>query len=156
MARRILEGARVDFPELGELLAVPHLDPAGGREILSPDGLWRARAEADLDVVLAVLNLLYMFSKRSNFITRLAPEKRSALLGRLTHLAASWGGKDNGFGLSKCCSDDPITTFPESATTLHFEFYTENKAAADLSASDRKSAFNKGQTVTVINVDQVI
>ena len=113
-------------------------------------------ASSDLDVVLAVLNLLYMFSKRSNFITRLAPEKRSALLGRLTHLAASWGGKDNGFGLSKCCSDDPITTFPESATTLHFEFYTENKAAADLSASDRKSAFNKGQTVTVINVDQVI
>lgn len=49
LARRILEGARVDFPELGELLAVPHLDPAGGREILSPDGLWRARAEADLD-----------------------------------------------------------------------------------------------------------
>lgn len=39
----------MDFPELGELLAVPHLDPAGGREILSPDGLWRARAEADLD-----------------------------------------------------------------------------------------------------------
>ena len=25
----------------------------------------------DLDVVLAVLNLLYMFSKRSNFISRL-------------------------------------------------------------------------------------
>jgi E3 ubiquitin-protein ligase HUWE1 len=111
-------------------------------------------ASSDLDVVLAVLNLLYMFSKRSNFITRLAPEKRSGLLGRLTHLAASWGGKDNGFGLSKCCSDDPISTFPESATTLHFEFYTENKA--DLAAApERKSVFTKGQIVTVINVDQV-
>ncbi len=82
-------------------------------------------ASSDLDVVLAVLNLLYMFSKRSNFITRLAPEKRSGLLGRLMHLAASWGGKENGFGLAKCCSDDPVHTFPESATTLHFEFYAE-------------------------------
>ena len=34
-------------------------------------------ASSDLDVVLAVLNLLYMFSKRSNFIARLAQEKRS-------------------------------------------------------------------------------
>ena len=65
-------------------------------------------ASSDLDVVLAVLNLLYMFSKRSNFIARLAAEKRSGLLSRLTHLAAGWGGKDNGFGLSKCCSDDAV------------------------------------------------
>ena len=36
----------------------------------------------DLDVVLAVLNLLYMFSKRSNFISRLAPDKRQVLLNR--------------------------------------------------------------------------
>ena len=110
-------------------------------------------ASSDLDVILAVLNLLYMFSKRSNFITRLAPEKRAGLLGRLTHLAASWGGKDNGFGLSKCCSDDPITTFPESATTLHFEFYTENKSEG--SSSGGKSSLGKVQMVTIINVEQV-
>ena len=40
-------------------------------------------ASSDLDVVLAVLNLLYMFSKRSNFIARLAPEKRSGNLSSL-------------------------------------------------------------------------
>lgn len=40
-----------------------------------------------MNVVLAVLNLLYMFSKRSNFITRLASEKRQALLLRLHYLA---------------------------------------------------------------------
>ena len=110
-------------------------------------------ASSDLDVVLAVLNLLYMFSKRSNYITRLAPEKRAGLLGRLTHLAASWGGKDTGFGLSKCCSDDPMSTFPESATTLHFEFYTETKSEGN--SSGGKSGFTKGQTVTIINVEQV-
>ncbi len=116
-------------------------------------------ASSDLDVVLAVLNLLYMFSKRSNFITRLAPEKRSGLLGRLTHLAASWGGKENGFGLAKCCSDDPVHTFPESATTLHFEYYAEVAAAA-ASASSHKGASAGGKnhlasTVTVIHVENV-
>ena len=102
----------------------------------------------DLDVVLAVLNLLYMFSKRSNFISMLAPDKRQLLLTRLSHLAASWGGKDNGFGLSVCCrfdfflalynplklilfSDVPISSFPASATTLHFEFYAEGKAEGE-------------------------
>ena len=38
-------------------------------------------------VVLAVLNLLYVFSKRSNFISRISTEKRQALLTRLTYLA---------------------------------------------------------------------
>lgn len=40
-----------------------------------------------LNVVLGVLNLLYMFSKRSNFISRLASERRVSLLSRLTYLA---------------------------------------------------------------------
>lgn len=40
-----------------------------------------------MDVVLGVLNLLYMFSKRSNFITRLNNDKRQALVKRLTYLA---------------------------------------------------------------------
>ncbi len=106
-------------------------------------------ASSDLDVVLAVLNLLYMFSKRSNFITRLAPEKRSGLLGRLTHLAASWGGKENGFGLAKCCSDDPIGTFPESATTLHFEFY------AEVAQGGKGSNQQASSSVTYIHLENV-
>ena len=40
-----------------------------------------------MQVVLAVLNLLYVFSKRSNFISRISTEKRQALLTRLTYLA---------------------------------------------------------------------
>eukprot|EP00092_Neocalanus_flemingeri_P041280 GFUD01044951.1.p1 GENE.GFUD01044951.1~~GFUD01044951.1.p1 ORF type:complete len:4316 (+),score=1501.53 GFUD01044951.1:136-13083(+) len=104
----------------------------------------------DLDVVLAVLNLLYMFSKRSNFISRLAPDKRALLLTRLSHLAASWGGKDNGFGLSVCCSDEPISAFPPSATTLHFEFYAEVDKG-----EEGKGGVKKGQasSVTVIHVE---
>ena len=41
----------------------------------------------DLDVVLAVLNLLYVFSKRSNFISRLPPKKRAHLNSYLEYLA---------------------------------------------------------------------
>lgn len=44
-------------------------------------------SSCDMHVVLGVLNLLYMFSKRSNFITRLNSDKRQALLSRLHHLA---------------------------------------------------------------------
>lgn len=44
-------------------------------------------SSCDMHVVLGVLNLLYMFSKRSNFITRLDSDKRQALLSRLTHSA---------------------------------------------------------------------
>lgn len=81
-------------------------------------------ASSDMQVVLGVLNLLYMFSKRSNFITRLNSEKRHTLLSRLQYLAESWGGKDTGFGLADCCNNEkPI---PATATTLHFEFYCNN------------------------------
>lgn len=40
-----------------------------------------------MQVVLSVLNLLYVFSKRSNYITRLGSDKRTPLLARLQHLA---------------------------------------------------------------------
>lgn len=82
-------------------------------------------SSSDMQVVLGVLNLLYVFSKRSNFITRLNPDRRQALLTRLTYLAENWGGKENGFGLAECCRDLPMSKFPASATTLHFEFYVE-------------------------------
>ncbi|XP_059588545.1 E3 ubiquitin-protein ligase HUWE1 isoform X3 [Alligator mississippiensis] len=82
-------------------------------------------ASSDMQVVLAVLNLLYVFSKRSNYITRLGSDKRTPLLARLQHLAESWGGKENGFGLAECCRDLQMMKYPPSATTLHFEFYAE-------------------------------
>ncbi|KAK4872231.1 hypothetical protein RN001_016355 [Aquatica leii] len=90
----------------------------------SMEHLLALMSSSDMNVVLAVLNLLYMFSKRSNFITRLASEKRQALLSRLHYLAESWGGKENGFGLADCCI--PNRPIPHSATTLHFEFHKDH------------------------------
>ncbi|XP_060516281.1 E3 ubiquitin-protein ligase HUWE1 isoform X2 [Cylas formicarius] len=93
----------------------------------------------DMNVVLEVLNLLYMFSKRSNFITRLKTDEKECLLSRLQHLAENWGGKENGFGLAECC--EPNRDIPASATTLHVEFHKEddvkspNKEAPDLKQS---------------------
>ena len=113
----------------------------------SAEHLTSLLASSDLDVVLSVLNLLFRLVKIPGFTQGFS----SKLFARLTNLAASWGGKDNGFCLSKICSDDPVSTFPESATNVHFEFYTEN-----MDDSDRKSTFDKGQPLTVINVEQVI
>ncbi|XP_053985847.1 E3 ubiquitin-protein ligase HUWE1-like isoform X2 [Hylaeus volcanicus] len=115
-------------------------------------------SSCDMNVVLCVLNLLYMFSKRSNFITRLNSDKRQALINRLNHLAESWGGKENGFGLAECCKEYPDEPLPASATTLHFEFYAENTNAPDASDAASNSGTKKlGQTnfVTCIHIENV-
>ncbi|XP_049513921.1 E3 ubiquitin-protein ligase HUWE1-like [Dermacentor silvarum] len=105
-------------------------------------------SSSDMQVVLGVLNLLYVFSKRSNFITRLNPDRRQALLTRLTYLAENWGGKENGFGLAECCRELPMSKFPASATTLHFEFYME--------PSDGTGAKKQpSTTVSVIHMENV-
>lgn len=105
-------------------------------------------ASSDMQVVLGVLNLLYMFSKRSNFITRLNNEKRQMLLSRLHYLAESWGGKENGFGLADCCNNEkPI---PNSATTLHFEFYCNNN---DTNSRNGKQLVNY---IHLENIDKMV
>ncbi|XP_030625885.1 E3 ubiquitin-protein ligase HUWE1 isoform X2 [Chanos chanos] len=106
-------------------------------------------ASCDMQVVLSVLNLLYVFSKRSNYITRLSSDKRSPLLARLQHLAESWGGKENGFGLAECCRDLPMSKYPPSATTLHFEFYAEPSSEVKV---ERKSSSN---TLHYIHIEQL-
>uniref|UniRef100_A0A3B3WWL6 E3 ubiquitin-protein ligase HUWE1 n=1 Tax=Poecilia mexicana TaxID=48701 RepID=A0A3B3WWL6_9TELE len=106
-------------------------------------------ASCDMQVVLSVLNLLYVFSKRSNYITRLGSDKRTPLLARLQHLAESWGGKENGFGLAECCRDLTMTKYPPSATTLHFEFYAEPGPEVKV---DRKTSSN---TLHYIHIEQL-
>ena len=41
----------------------------------------------DMTIVLAVIDVLYVFSKRSNFITRLPTEKKQTLISCLLYLA---------------------------------------------------------------------
>ncbi|XP_058499680.1 E3 ubiquitin-protein ligase HUWE1 isoform X9 [Solea solea] len=106
-------------------------------------------ASCDMQVVLSVLNLLYVFSKRSNYITRLGSDKRTPLLARLQHLAESWGGKENGFGLAECCRDLSMTKYPPSATTLHFEFYAEPGPEVKV---ERKTSSN---TLHYIHIEQL-
>ena len=48
---------------------------------------------ADLDVTHSVLNLLYTFTKRSTYLTRLNQDTRKRLIAQLPYLADSWGGK---------------------------------------------------------------
>lgn len=95
----------------------------------SMDHLITLLSSSDMQIVLSVLGLLFVFSKRSNFIGKLSIEKRQELLTRLSYLADSWGGKENGFGLAECCRDLPLASYPPSATTLHFEYYNGKSAS---------------------------
>ncbi|XP_022915522.2 E3 ubiquitin-protein ligase HUWE1 isoform X2 [Onthophagus taurus] len=113
----------------------------------SMDTLLVLLGSSDMCVVLGVLNLLYIFSKRSNFITRMHPEQRSVLISRLHHLAESWGGKENGFGLADCCSS--TKPMPPSATTLHFEFHIEHAESKDTRSKQNMSYIH------IPHVDQI-
>ncbi|XP_049782725.1 E3 ubiquitin-protein ligase HUWE1-like [Schistocerca cancellata] len=77
----------------------------------------------NMSVVLAVLNLLYMFSKRSNFITRLSADKKKSLLARLNRLAESWCAYDEGVSLAQSCRN----MYLGGRSTLHYEFYEPPK-----------------------------
>jgi hypothetical protein len=55
----------------------------------------------------------------------------------------NWGGKENGFGLAECCQELPMSSFPSSATTLHFEYYCDD------------SANKKANALSVIHVDNI-
>lgn len=77
----------------------------------------------NMEIVLSVLNLLYMFSKRSNFISRLNTTKRTTLLNRLSFIAESWGGKEYGFGLADCCLEG--VEIPSAISSFYYEYYNE-------------------------------
>lgn len=100
----------------------------------SMDHLITLLSSSDMQIVLSVLGLLFVFSKRSNFIGKLSVDKRQDLLTRLSYLAESWGGKENGFGLAESCRDLPMSTYPASATTLHFEYYTDRNIKSNTSS----------------------
>ena len=89
----------------------------------------------DFHVILSVLNLLYVFSKRSIFINRLSSDKKQALLQRLLYLAESWGGKENGLDLVKCCCFTDLSNFPSSATAVNFEYTVDTSTASTVVSS---------------------
>lgn len=100
-----------------------------------------------MQIVLAILNLLFVFSKRSNFFSRISADKRQALLSRLCYLAENWGGKDYGFGLAECCQNLPLSNYPSSATTLSFEFYSKE--------TDEKNGAKPTNSVVNIHIENI-
>uniref|UniRef100_H2YZN3 Uncharacterized protein n=1 Tax=Ciona savignyi TaxID=51511 RepID=H2YZN3_CIOSA len=107
-------------------------------------------SSSNLELILSVLNLLYVFSKRSNFLSRLADKQRLPLLKRLGYLAENWGGKENGFGLAESCLDSPVSDFPANATTLHYEFYADAK-----NTEPQHSAKKQANNMYCIHVENV-
>ncbi|CRL01178.1 CLUMA_CG014451, isoform A [Clunio marinus] len=92
----------------------------------SVEHLTQLLLSTDLEIILGVLNLLYMFSKRSNFISRLSSHKKSTLLSRLKHIAEPYGGKECGFGLADCCRPDQ--KMPKAIYHFYYEYYTKSGA----------------------------
>lgn len=88
----------------------------------------------NMEIVLSVLNLLYMFSKRSNFISRLNIVKRSTLLNRLSFIAESWGGKEYGFSLADCCLNG--VDVPSAVSSFYYEYYSEKGEMISLKLKD--------------------
>lgn len=60
----------------------------------------------DTEIVLSCLDLLYMFSKRSNFISRLNAVRKQQLIKRLSFIAEKWSGNEYGLTLLSYLSLD--------------------------------------------------
>uniref|UniRef100_A0A1B0DQ42 HECT-type E3 ubiquitin transferase n=1 Tax=Phlebotomus papatasi TaxID=29031 RepID=A0A1B0DQ42_PHLPP len=101
----------------------------------------------DMEIVLGVLNLLYMFSKRSNYLSRLTGETRTALLGRLNFIAESWGGREYGLGLAECCHHD--AKLPPTATIFYYEFYNKRGDLETINIDDARGKFSDPRDLTV-------
>lgn len=112
-------------------------------------------SSTDMTIVLAILNLLFVFSKRSNFFSRIPTERRQALLARLNYLAENWGGKEHGFGLAECCQDLPLSSYPASATTFKFEFYAQTDKTGTEEKSEKASCNKKTNSVVGVHIENV-
>ncbi|CAF4209002.1 unnamed protein product, partial [Adineta steineri] len=85
---------------------------------------------SDVNIVLGVLSIVYVFNKRSNFITRLQLDKKQALIERITFLAETWGGRENGSDLARCCSIRNPSDFPDHAKNLHFAYTVSSESSS--------------------------
>ncbi|XP_068082120.1 E3 ubiquitin-protein ligase HUWE1 [Anabrus simplex] len=112
-------------------------------------------ASCNMDIVLGVLNLLYMFSKRSNFITRLNNEKRQALIRRLTHLAETWGGLESDYSMADCCLNIPAGDYPPSSSVLHYEYYAEVPESNQTASGKCKNYSNSLTVLHIENLDKL-
>nr|XP_039271692.1 E3 ubiquitin-protein ligase HUWE1-like isoform X2 [Styela clava] len=109
-------------------------------------------SSSSLDIILSVLNLLYVFSKRSNFLSRLSDKQRLPLLKKLGYLAENWGGKEYGFGLADAACDMPKTSYPKNSTTLHYEFYSEQTGEQSETNENARSML---YCIHIENVDEL-
>ncbi|KAF8094776.1 hypothetical protein N665_0353s0007 [Sinapis alba] len=84
-------------------------------------------ASTDADVVEACLQTLAAFLKRQ--IGKYSIRDAS-LNSKLFSLAQGWGGKEEGFGLTSCATENSCDQVSHQlGCTLHFEFYASNESS---------------------------
>lgn len=86
----------------------------------------------DYSIILSVLNLLYVFAKRSNFLTRISSQNRLKLKERLSVLAEDWGGKTNGMALVDCCDPSIKTKNPKCCSVRYQIAEDDNIISIDI------------------------
>jgi len=106
----------------------------------------------DASVILSVLNLIYVFSKRSNYLSRMTSERRKHLQQRLFNLGETWGGIEAGYGLDQCCSTEQDESFKESGS-LYFECYIEEPQQED--GETETSQLNRMHSIHLNNLQQM-
>lgn len=105
-----------------------------------------------MQIVLAILNLLFVFSKRSNFFQRINTDIRTSLLKRVYNLAKDWGGKEQGFSLALCCQNLPLSCYPSNALAFNYEYYTND--TVEITKSKGKECGKKSNIVR-INIENI-
>uniref|UniRef100_A0A1A9ZLS0 HECT-type E3 ubiquitin transferase n=1 Tax=Glossina pallidipes TaxID=7398 RepID=A0A1A9ZLS0_GLOPL len=106
-------------------------------------------SSGNMDIVLAILNLLYMFSKRSNFIPRLSLAKKDILLRKLFNIAERWGDPNNGLSLIDCCLRKPKDEF---LNQLFIEYVNEKGQRVVLEIPNMKSLCQKYSSSEVVKI----
>ena len=67
----------------------------------------------------------------------------------------SWGGKENGLDLVKCCCYTDLNSFPASTTTVNFEYSNNQDSNLINSTTTSNNDFNKSLQMKTIKLEKV-
>eukprot|EP00794_Sanderia_malayensis_P006098 gene6098-6802_t len=108
----------------------------------------------DESIILSVLNLIYVFSKRSNYLSRMSSENRKSLQQRLFTLGETWGGSEAGYALDQCCATKTNENFKEGGS-LYFEYYLEESSNSEETSSENPTKLNKMHSIYLTNLQKI-
>ena len=80
------------------------------------DHLSTLLTSTDMQIVVAVLELILSLTKHGSYIIVKSDSKLTHLVTQIEYLAENWGGKEYGVSLAECAQ--PLDVIPDSATNF--------------------------------------